>query len=353
MLNPARVRRAANYSVLLRTTEQYNQAPLTTTKPQSAAAGHADVSVVVPSYNHARFVEKCLRSIFKQILLPRALIVIDDASTDNSPEIIERTLADCPVTWMFIRHCRNWGLTATLNDGFARTGGRFFAYLGSDDLWLPEFLAARVALLNARPRAVVAYGHAYSIDERDRIIDCTTDWARYVDGDVRRMLLSTLAPLSPTVVYRREALARHRWPEQARLEDYELYLRLSAEGEFAFDPRILSAWRQHAYNTSSNLALMLDERLAAQRNAAAQLGLSARELNHYQALARFRSAQEFMRQGRKWPALKLCLTNLRGAPSMAEVARLFTGLVVPHKLLRRRKRRLRQLAGEHYGSLPL
>ena len=296
--------------------------------------------------------EKCLRSIFKQTLRPRALVVIDDASTDGSAEIIERTLTDCPVPWAFVRNHNNRGLAATLNDGFARTDGRYFAYLGSDDLWLPDFLAARVTLLEARPRAVLAYGHAYSIDERERIIDCTTDWARYVDGDVRRMLLSTLAPLSPTVVYRRAALAHHAWNERARLEDYELYLRLSAEGEFAFDARILSAWRQHAANTSRNLALMLDERLAAQRNAAAQLGLSAHALSHYQSLARFRSAQEFMRRGRKLTALKLLLANLRGVPSTAEAARLLLGLVVPHSLLRRRKRHLRQSASERYGSLP-
>ena len=311
-----------------------------------------DVSVVVPSYNHAPFVAACLRSIFRQTLRPTEVVVIDDGSTDGSPQIIERTLADCPVACSFSAR-PNRGLAATLNEGFARTGARCFAYLGSDDLWLPEFLAARVALLAARPRAVVAYGHAYSIDEADRIIDCTTDWARYVDGDVRRMLLTTLAPLSPTVVYRRAALPTQPWNEQARLEDYELYLRLSAAGEFAFDPRVLAAWRQHERNTSSDLTLMLGERLAAQSRAAAQLGLSARELAAYQSLARFRSAQEFMRKGRKLMALKLFMSDLRGAPSTAEAARLCAGLLVPHALVRRRRGRRRQRAAERYGPLPL
>src|SRR5438067_1162064 len=168
----------------------------------------AAVSVVVPSYNHAPFIETALRSIFRQTHTPAELVVIDDGSSDNSAQIIERVLKDAPCPCEFVARA-NRGLAATLNEGFARTTrGRYFAYLGSDDLWLPEFLAARVALLDARPQAVVAYGHAYSIDERERIIDCTTDWAHYVDGDVRRMLLSTLAPLSPTVVYRCATLAR-------------------------------------------------------------------------------------------------------------------------------------------------
>jgi alpha-1,3-rhamnosyltransferase len=319
---------------------------------QSASLPHADVSVVVPSYNHARFVEKCLRSIFRQTLLPRELIVIDDGSSDDSLRIIARVLQDCPVACELLAR-PNRGLAATLNEGFARTRGRYFAYLGSDDLWLAEFLAARVAQLDARPHAVVAYGNAYSIDEAERIIDCTTDWARYVDGDARAMLLTTLAPLSPTVVYRRAALPEHPWNEQARLEDYELYLRLSAAGEFAFDPRVLAAWRQHDANASQNLEMMLAERLAAQQRAAEALGLSAPELAGVQARARFRSAQEFMRQGRKLTALGLLLTNPRGVPAMAEAARLVAGLVVPHRLLRRRKQRLRERAAERYGALPL
>jgi alpha-1,3-rhamnosyltransferase len=330
---------------------QARVAPTTTNERASAPASVA-VSVVVPSYNHAPFIEQTLRSVCRQTHAPAELLVIDDGSTDNSPQIIERVLKDAPCPCAFVVR-ENRGLTATLNEGFARTDGKYFAYLGSDDLWLPEFLAARVRLLAARPRAVLAYGHAYSIDEHERIIDCTTDWARYVDGDVRRMLLSVLAPLSPTVVYRRDALAQHRWNERARLEDYELYLRLSAEGEFAFDPRILSAWRQHGYNTSSDLALMLAERLKAQALVGPQLGLSASELARYQALARFRSAQEFMRQGHKLPALRLFLTHLRGVPSMREAARFVAGLVVPRGLVERRRQSRRARASARYGELRL
>jgi len=324
------------------------------TKPSAPeTTDEATVSVVVPSYNHAPFIEKTLRSVFAQTLPALELIVIDDGSRDDSPQIIERVLRDSPVACEFIAR-ENRGLCATLNEGFARCSrrGRYFAYLGSDDLWFPGFLQARVEMLQARPRAVVAYGNAYSIDAEDRIIDCTIDWARYRDGDVRRMLLETLAPLSPTVVYRRDALAEHLWNEAARLEDYELYLRLSAEGEFAFDPAILSAWRQHESNTSSNLSLMLAEKLAAQRRVAAQLNLSATELQKFQTLARFRSAQEFMRRGEKLKALELTARNLRGAQGFGEASKLLASFFIPHRWLKRRRARTREQAGARYGSLP-
>lgn len=312
------------------------------------------VSVVVPSYNHAPFIEKTLRSIFRQTLLPRELVVIDDGSRDESPQVIERVLRDSPIAVCEFIARENRGLCATLNEGFARThDARYFAYLGSDDLWLPQFLEARVELLEARPRAVLAYGNAYSIDAGERIIDNTADWARYRDGSVRRMLLETLAPLSPTVVYRRDALRTHRWNEAARLEDYELYLRLSAEGEFAFDRRVLSAWREHGYNTSRNLTLMLREKLAAQERVAAVLGLSAAELTEFQRLAQFRSAQEFMRRGEKLEALKLASGNWRGAQTSVEAFKFVAGLLVPHRLLRHRRTRAQQQASERYGSLQI
>jgi alpha-1,3-rhamnosyltransferase len=319
------------------------------------ACAERGVSVVVPSYNHARFVEQTLRSIFRQTLAPRRLVVIDDGSTDDSPQIIERVLKDCPFECEFVAR-ENRGLSATLNEGFARTerdGASFFAYLGSDDVWLPEFLEARVELLRARREAVLAYGNAYSVDAENRIIDCTTDWARYRDGDVREMLLQTLAPLSPTVVYRRSALARHEWNERARLEDYELYLRLSAEGDFAFDSRVLSAWRWHGSNTSGNLKLMLEERLSAQLKVAPALGLEAGRLARFQSLSRFRSAEEFVRQGRKLEAVGLALRSLRGVPSLREAARMLLRLAVPYETLRRRRRRARERAASRYGSLKI
>ncbi len=75
------------------------------------------VFVLVPSYNHAPFVERCLRSIFRQTLPPAKLLVIDDGSGDDSVKIIERMLADCPFPAQLIAR-ENLGLCRTLNEGF-------------------------------------------------------------------------------------------------------------------------------------------------------------------------------------------------------------------------------------------
>ena len=311
----------------------------------------ATVSVVVPSYNHAPFVAATLRSIMQQTLRPAELLVIDDASSDGSATVIERALGDCSFPCEFIIAHKNRGLPATLNEGFRRTRSDYFAYLGSDDLWLPDFLNARVGLLAARPAAVLAYGHTYFIDEHDAIIDATADWAHYADGDAREMLLQTTAPMSPTVLYRRSSLEQQRWDEESKLEDYDLYLRLSELGEFAFDPRILSAWRRHSANVSWDQDLMLDEQLRAQRAAALRFGFTEKQTEDLQRSTRFHRAEDFLRVGQKSKALDLIVHNLGGANSSRATARMLLRLLLPNSLLRRRARARQRQAHQRYGHL--
>jgi alpha-1,3-rhamnosyltransferase len=311
----------------------------------------ARVSVVVPSYNHAPFIEKALRSISRQSLAPAELLVIDDGSDDDSPRIIDRVLNDFPFPAELIARAHH-GLCRTLNEGLAHMHGKYFAYLASDDLWLPDFLAARVALLQARRGAVLAYGHALFIDDQDRVIDCTLDWANYADGDARDMLLvKNVDPMSPTVVYDRAALERHGWNERTRLEDYELYLRLSAEGDFAFDPRLLSVWRRHGSNTSHDTAWMLEARLAAQQEAAAHLNMSADQLHLSQNALRFAGAEDLLRLGRKTEALKFLRQGWHGAPSKIALVRVFLRLLAPSSLTRWRRQHKQARAAQRYCAL--
>ena len=131
--------------------------------------------VTVPSYNHAPFVERCLRSIIGQTLQPKKLLVIDDGSKDGSPAIIENVLNDCPFDSELIAR-ENRGLCSTLNEALELSDGKYFAYLGSDDLWLPSFLDEQTRLLDARPDSVLAFSHAYLIDENDDVFDSTAEW---------------------------------------------------------------------------------------------------------------------------------------------------------------------------------
>ena len=313
------------------------------------------VSVLVPSYNHAPFVERTLRSIFAQTLKPKKLIVIDDGSKDESAAIIRRVLRECPFENEFVSRA-NRGLSATLNEGFARAAAddaEFFAYLGSDDLWFPNFLEERTGLLNGRPNAVLAFGHAFLIDENERIIDSTADWTRIADGDVLPFLLRGQVFSSPSVVYRRRALEKYLWNENSVLEDYELYLKLCADGEFARDERVLCAWRQHGWNVSGDFPLMLSEWLAAQNRAAQNLNLSRAELDKIQTELKFQSVADYVRHGHRREAVNLFFKNLNGARSAAQIGKMLFRLAVPQTLFQWNRRRKRRRAIERYGKLDL
>ncbi len=309
-----------------------------------------NVSVVIPSYNHARFVEKCLRSVIDQKLAPAELIVIDDGSIDDSPAIVERVLKECPVPCELIVR-KHKGLCATLNEGLDNTRGKYFAYLGSDDVWLPAFLKERVRLLESRPDSVLGFGHCLIIDDTDRVIDCTDRWAHYVDGQAREMLLLPVAPFSPTVVYRRKALERQRWNEDISLEDYDLYLRLSMQGEFAFDPPPLAAWRRHRNNTSAQFDSMMNAWLETQKRVAPKLNISARELEKIQRGVRWRCAEDFSRLGQKRTASSLAVQNVGGAPSATSIARMLIRLIMPRWVMRIRQYFRRRHAEKRYGSI--
>jgi len=308
------------------------------------------VSVLVPSFNHAPFVERTLRSIFAQTYPPEKLIVIDDGSKDESTEIIERVLLDCPFPAEFIRR-ENRGLSATLNEGFSKTTGDFFAYLGSDDVWLPEFLENRIRHLMKREDAVVAFGNSYLIDENDGVIDNTTDWQLYSEEKVLSNLLRGLPPVTTSVVFRRSSLNGLCWNEKAALEDYELYLRLTAKGAFVFDEKVLAGWRQHSYNTSGDFGKMLNEWLAAQNRAAPALGIDAAELENIQTKLKFICVTNFIRQDRKAEAIKLLRENWRGADSAIDVGKTLMRLLIPGSFYEFYKHRRRRKFTERYGKV--
>lgn len=312
----------------------------------------SEISVFVPSYNHAPFIGRTLHSIFKQTLRPRKLLVIDDGSRDDSAKIIEKVLQDCPFENEFIRR-ENRGLCATLNEGFAKTDGEFFAYLGSDDVWLPTFLEERVKLLRAKPEAVLAFGHSFLIDEKERIIDSTADWLEYVDGDMQMHLLRGLLFAAPSVVYRRAAIAKYGWNEDAKLEDYELYLKLSSDGDFAFDPGVLCGWRQHETNTSKDLPVMFNEWMEAQNRVEHLLKVSSVELEKIQMELKFNASANFARHGYKRQAVSLFWNNLNAAKSPLQLGNSFFRLLIPKSLYDFYRRKNREKYIRRYGKLEI
>lgn len=112
------------------------------------------VSVVVPLYNHARYIEMAIASIFEQGGMVQEIIVIDDGSSDESAVVMQR-LARKDERIAFLTQA-NQGAHATINTALARCSGEFVTILNSDDAYLPGRLAALVAALDTAPEAAFA-----------------------------------------------------------------------------------------------------------------------------------------------------------------------------------------------------
>ena len=266
--------------------------------------------------------------------------------------IIEKALKNCPFDAELIAR-ENRGLCRTLNEGLAKSAGEYFAYLGSDDVWLPEFLGKRVELLENRQNAVLGFGHAFLFDKDDQIFDCTNRWTNFADGDMLPLLLRGVIFPSPGVVYRRTALEKHGWNENSILEDYELYLKLSADGEFAFDKSVLCGWRQHGANVSGDFPLMLDEWIAAQNRVADKLKISRGELDKIQTELKFDAVLSFIRHDERKRGIRLFFENLSGAKSVSHVARTLFRCSIPPFIFRWNRRRKKRAGNNIYGKLEL
>jgi hypothetical protein len=159
--------------------------------------------------------------------------------------------------------------------------------------------------------------------------------------------------MSPTVLYRRSNVEHNGWDEQAKLEDYDLYLRLSTAGDFVFDRRVLSAWRQHDRNASRDFSWMIEARLAAQKRVASVLGLSQGELEHFQRILKFAGMEDLLRLGEKRKASELLRESFGGAPSAAAYLRLLARFCAPNLLMNWRKQRRQKRASQRYGRLSI
>lgn len=101
------------------------------------------VSVVIPTYNRAKFVTKAIDSVLAQTYKDYEIIVIDDGSTDNTQEVLEPYMDKISYIYQ-----GNAGVSAARNTGIRTASGKWIAFLDSDDIWLPDKLASQIRCVN-------------------------------------------------------------------------------------------------------------------------------------------------------------------------------------------------------------
>jgi glycosyltransferase involved in cell wall biosynthesis len=125
------------------------------------------VSVIIPSYNHEKFIQECIQSVLAQTFQDFEIIITDDASTDNTVEII-RSFDDTRIKVFTSK--KNQGASVTANNCISHSSGKYIAMLSSDDTWYPEKLETQVAYLEQHSEIAAVFGKADWVDESGQII---------------------------------------------------------------------------------------------------------------------------------------------------------------------------------------
>lgn len=202
------------------------------------------VSVILAVYNGETYLEECLLSICEQSLTGFEFIVVDDASTDGTPEILRRHAAkDARIT--VLTNERNKERSASRNKALAHARADLVAVVDADDIALPDRLEKQVAFMGANSDVLVC-GGAVTYHETGENSYCPTS-----DESIRAQLLWTSPFAHPTVMFRRGPVLKAGGydPTMPLSEDYDLWVRLAAlpGWRFANLDMVLGRYRIHPH----------------------------------------------------------------------------------------------------------
>ena len=217
------------------------------------------VSIITPTYNHEKYIGECIESVLSQTFPDWEQIIIDDASTDRTPEIIEQ-YAKKDRRIKLIRHKKNYGiyrLADTYNEALNISNGEFIAVLEGDDFW-PEYKLEKQIPSFDDKDVVLSWGKVGVTTEEGKLYDITPKKPsnkeiviynnRPVGNILKILLFKNVIPAS-SVMIRKEGLLSIEGFQQfygIPVVDYPTWLHLSLKGHFAYINKILGYWRNHS-----------------------------------------------------------------------------------------------------------
>lgn len=206
------------------------------------------VSIIVPVYNAAKYLDRTIQSIFLQTYKHFEIVMVDDLSKDTSAEIIAKYIPEHPEIVYYLQD-KNMGAAVARNTALKLARGRYVAFLDSDDEWLPEKLEKQLELMRDNSVAF-SYTAIEMIDEEGHLVKGKREVRETVDY---KFLLRNTMIATSSVVIDRNALGDFRMPLRRSGQDYATWLQLLRNGTVAYGiNEVLVRYRVSNNSLSSN-----------------------------------------------------------------------------------------------------
>ncbi|MEP6677561.1 MAG: glycosyltransferase [Ferruginibacter sp.] len=223
------------------------------------------VSICIPNYNKAGFIEECIESVYRQTYRNIELFIIDDGSTDNSVAIIKNKISNGPFKTTLLQNEKNSGICYSLNNALKIASGKYYQMLGSDDLILPGKIASQVAIFESLPEEyAIVFGKSYRMDEAGNYLE--DDYYQSIDVDTSKLkhagfedLLSINFISSCAHLVKFAAIVEAgMYDESLRVEDWDLWLRIAKKYKVLFINEYDSVYRIVNSSLTHNLKNFAD-----------------------------------------------------------------------------------------------
>ncbi len=219
------------------------------------------VSIILPTYNRAAYLDRAITSVLNQSYSDFELIIVDDASKDNTEEIVKGFNDERII---YIKNPKNLGGAGARNVGIKRAVADFIAFQDSDDEWHPEKLKTQMAVFEkAEPDVAVVYtAFIRKVGDQEFIVPPPN--VKKTEGNIYKELLYHINFIgTPTAVVRKKAIEKvgyfdERFP---RLQDWDFFLRLAKKYKFKFIKKPLLT----AYDVPGNISSNTDALIKALR----------------------------------------------------------------------------------------
>jgi len=220
-------------------------------------------TVLTPTYNHENYLEDCILSVIGQTFQDWEMIILDDGSTDKTPEIAEYwAKKDSRITFIRQPNQGVFRLAETYNKGLKIAQGRYISILEGDDLWETIKLQRQKEVLENNPDVVVAWGRAIKIQAETRRnlgtipgkdVSKPSTWTNKPAGTILdAFYIENMIP-AVTVTMRKSALNETGGfiqPINFPTTDLPTLMELALKGEFFFDEKVLASWRVYGEQTT-------------------------------------------------------------------------------------------------------